>query len=63
MARITSTQSLQTLELSNAAIQNFLQVLARDSVRDADVSERIQQQLAKINEDENLIAGERHYDG
>ena len=27
-----------------------------------DSSERIQQQLAKVNEDENLTTGERHYD-
>ena len=30
--------------------------------RIADAQERIQQQLAKINEDENLVPGDRHYE-
>lgn len=42
-------------------IRNLLRDMKSDQLRAVDSSERIQQQLAKINEDENLLAGERYY--
>jgi len=51
-----------TSSTSNARLlQAILDQLRRDADRADDTEERIQQQLAKINEDENLLVGERHY--
>ena len=51
-----------TSSTSNARLlQAILDQLLHDADRADDTQERIQQQLAKINEDENLATGERHY--
>ncbi len=46
---------------SNGVLNKILQELKLKAGLDSDSYERIQQQLAKINEDENLKPGERHY--
>ena len=56
MASITSGGS--NLE---SILRQILQQNKDDAEAQADVQERIQQQLAKVNEDENLAEGERHY--
>ena len=61
MAKIESTQPAEQTVLE--AIRDAVQEMQRQTTVAVDISERIQQQLAKINEDENLVAGERHYDG
>ncbi len=43
-------------------IRNLLRDMKSDQLSVVDSNERIQQQLAKINEDENLASGERIYD-
>jgi len=57
MAKITSSgpNPIPVLRL-------MLEVQKRDADTQADALERIQQQLAMINEDTNLKPGERHYD-
>ena len=42
-------------------LQAIVDQLRRDAERADDTQERIQQQLAKINEDENLEPTKRHY--
>ena len=61
MANIESTQPANQKVLE--AIRDAVQEMQRQTTLAVDSNERIQQQLAKVNEDENLIAGERHYDG
>lgn len=50
-------------KLTSAVVANTeeIQILIRTQDTGIDVSERIQQQLAMINEGENLKPGERHY--
>lgn len=42
-------------------LKETLETIKRAEDMREDVLERIQQQLAKVNEDENLKIGERHY--
>lgn len=46
------------LQVESTVLDKILGVLTQI----ADTQERIQQQLAKINEGENLRPGDRHYD-
>lgn len=57
MAKITSSGPS-----SIPILRQILEVQKKDSDTQADALERIQQQLAMINEDTNLTPGERHYD-
>ena len=53
-----------TSSTSNARLlKDIVDQLRRDAERADDTQERIQQQLAKINEDENLKPEQRHFYG